>query len=261
MDTPDTHLSPAEAAAKLGLSTKALKLYERHGLVTPIRAANGYRAYGPAEIARLHQVLALKRLGLPLSRIAGLVHGTLASLDAILALQQTVLGREAARISRALALIGTARARLAKGDHLSVDDLTNLTTETTMTTKVTQAELGAALKPMMEKHFTLSDRVQIGARAKDHPDAAGVWQELFVEAERVMASGDPASPEALDLARRWKAMVDAFTGGDPEMESKVTGVWSDAFADPATAARLPATREMFSFVNASIRLLKAQENR
>ncbi len=53
----DIHLSPTEAASKLGITTKALKLYERHGLVTPVRAANGYRTYGPAEIARLHQVL------------------------------------------------------------------------------------------------------------------------------------------------------------------------------------------------------------
>jgi len=87
------------------------------------------------------------------------------------------------------------------------------------------------------------------------------WQELFSEAERLMASGDPATPEALDLARRWKAMVDAFTGGDPVMESKVTGVWADAFDDPHTAARLPATRAMFGFVAQSMRILKAQENR
>lgn len=90
----DIHLSPAEAARKLGVSPKALRLYERHGLVKPLRAENGYRAYGPAEMARLHQVLALKGLGLPLSRIAALLHGQFASLDAILALQESVLARD-----------------------------------------------------------------------------------------------------------------------------------------------------------------------
>lgn len=262
MPADDIHLSPTEAAKKLGITTKALKLYERHGLVTPIRAANGYRAYGPGEIARLHQVLALKRLGLPLAKIAGLLHGKLASLAAILALQENVLGREATRVGHALTLIRSARARLAKGERLSVDDLANLTTETTMTAKVTQEELGTILKPMMEKYFSVSDRVKIGARRKKHPEAADIWIDLFAEAERLMAIGDPTSPEALDLARRWKAMVDAFTGGDPAMESKVTGVWMDAFADPGAASRLPATREMFSFVAQGMRHLKAsQENR
>ncbi len=64
------YLSPAEAAKLLGVSAKALRVYERHGLVTPLRSAADWRAYGPAEIARLHQVLALKNLGFGLGRIA-----------------------------------------------------------------------------------------------------------------------------------------------------------------------------------------------
>lgn len=62
----ERHLSPAEAGRKRGVSRKTLRLYERHGLlVAPLRAENGWRAYGPAEMARLHQVLALEALGLP----------------------------------------------------------------------------------------------------------------------------------------------------------------------------------------------------
>jgi DNA-binding transcriptional MerR regulator len=62
-------LSPKEAAARLGVSVRALRLYERHGLVRPPRTAAGWRVYGQVEIARLHQVLALKSLGLPLARV------------------------------------------------------------------------------------------------------------------------------------------------------------------------------------------------
>ena len=39
-------LSPAEAARLLGVSAKALRLYERHGLVKPLRSENGWRTYG-----------------------------------------------------------------------------------------------------------------------------------------------------------------------------------------------------------------------
>ena len=38
-------LSPADAARRLGVSAKALRLYEQHGLVAPGRTAAGWRAY------------------------------------------------------------------------------------------------------------------------------------------------------------------------------------------------------------------------
>nr|WP_264162232.1 MerR family transcriptional regulator [Burkholderia metallica] len=42
-------LSASEAAARLGVSVKALRLYERQGLVTPARTVAGYRAYQAVE--------------------------------------------------------------------------------------------------------------------------------------------------------------------------------------------------------------------
>src|SRR5258706_4926736 len=65
--------SAAETARRLGVSVRALRVYERHGLVRPNRTAAGWRVYGPEEISRLHQVIALKRVGLKLAQIAKLV--------------------------------------------------------------------------------------------------------------------------------------------------------------------------------------------
>jgi DNA-binding transcriptional MerR regulator len=67
----DSHLSSAEIAKRFGISIKALRLYEQHGLLKPSRAANGntsaaWRAYGANQVTRLHQILVLKRLGLSL---------------------------------------------------------------------------------------------------------------------------------------------------------------------------------------------------
>ena len=89
----DRHLSPAEAARRLGVTQKALRLYESRGLVAPVRSATGWRTYGPAEMARLHQVLALKGLGLPLARIAELMQGRLGTLARVLELQERTLAR------------------------------------------------------------------------------------------------------------------------------------------------------------------------
>jgi MerR family transcriptional regulator, thiopeptide resistance regulator len=84
-------LSPSETARRLGVGVRALRLYERRGLVRPGRTHAGWRVYGPNEIERLHQVLTLKSLGLSLARITQLLGGREADLPALLALQEDVL--------------------------------------------------------------------------------------------------------------------------------------------------------------------------
>lgn len=250
------HLSPTEAARRLGVSPKALRLYERHGLIKPPRGDNGWRAYGPAEIARLHQVLALKALGLPLSKIAGLLAGRLGSLDAVLELQEHVLGREADRLGHALGLVRAARARLAAGEALSIDDLSNLTMETTMTTKPSDEEMQALFAPISAKHFTPEELAAVKQRKFDQADASARWEALIAEAKVLMTKGNPCSPEALDLARRWKALVEEFTSGDQVMLGKLRNVWNDAFADPKLAPKLPMTPELMGFVMQATAKLK-----
>ncbi len=132
MSPPPRFFSPAETARRLKVSTKALRLYETLGLVKPVRTSTGWRTYGPGQMVRLHQVLALKHLGLPLRRVGELLGDQLADLDAVLRLQETALRGRIADDARRLALLVAVRRRLAAGETLSVDDLTPLTRETVM---------------------------------------------------------------------------------------------------------------------------------
>lgn len=47
------HLSPSETAKALGLTVRALRVYEAKGLVRPFRSRAGWRAYGPDALERL----------------------------------------------------------------------------------------------------------------------------------------------------------------------------------------------------------------
>ncbi|MBS0614400.1 MAG: MerR family transcriptional regulator [Proteobacteria bacterium] len=49
MTDPIKFLNASEAAGRLGVTAKALRLYEQRGLISPRRTAAGYRAYGPDE--------------------------------------------------------------------------------------------------------------------------------------------------------------------------------------------------------------------
>ena len=255
------HLSPVEAARGLSVTVKALRLYETRGLVKPHRMANGWRAYGPEAMARLHQVLALKRLGLSLQRIADLLVAGGVGLDAVLGLQEQALAGDRARLDRALELIRTARRRLAHGEALSIDDLATLTKETTMTEKMSDAELKAVFDPLAEKHFSKDDLQSLETRnfgVDEQTEATNAWAMLIEECKTLMAKGDPASPEAMDLADRWGAQLAKFTQGDPGLHAKAGAMWKDAMADPAAAPRLPMTPDMFVFIGQANAARRAQ---
>ena len=75
MSSSAPFLNPSEAARRLGVSVKALRLYEQRGLVAPIRSAAGWRAYGPAEMARAAEIAALRALGFSLAQVARVLQG------------------------------------------------------------------------------------------------------------------------------------------------------------------------------------------
>ena len=248
MTAKDRNLSPAETARLLGLSIKALRLYGERGLVTPMRTGADWRVYGPAQLSRLHQIVALKRLGLPLAKIGELLGGDAKGLDRVLDLQERVLAREGVRVARALEIVRTARAKLLSGQDLSIDDLATLTKETTMTKKASDAEKKAIFDPLAEKHFTAEERATLAQRSFDQAEVSKNWETLIEEAKALMAKGDPYSAAATDLARRWQAQVRLFTQGDPAVNQKVMGMWKDAMANPETAPKLPMNPEIFAFV-------------
>lgn len=131
-------LTAAQCARRIGLTVRALRVYETAGLVRPRRTGKNWRLYGADEIARLNEVLTLKRLGLSLHQIAQLLAGRAADLDRLLDVQNQSLRDHLARIQRSLTLVGTLRAKVAAGDLLTVDDLLTLAEDTNMTDSSTE---------------------------------------------------------------------------------------------------------------------------
>ncbi|SLN14054.1 redox-sensitive transcriptional activator SoxR [Roseisalinus antarcticus] len=63
-------LTIGDLAARTGLAVSAIRFYETHGIVKPVRNAGGHRRYGRADIRRLSFAMIAQRLGFPLSEIA-----------------------------------------------------------------------------------------------------------------------------------------------------------------------------------------------
>jgi DNA-binding transcriptional MerR regulator len=118
--------SPSEAANRLGVSAKALRLYEHRGLVTPIRTAAGWRAYGPSEMARATEIVALRALGLSLAQVARVLGGDPQALAPALAAHQARLEEQVRQFTSAIEKIRSIRADLAQGQVPTAGELTCL---------------------------------------------------------------------------------------------------------------------------------------
>ena len=126
MNASAEFLNPAEAARRLGVSAKALRLYEQRGLVAPVRTAAGWRAYGPGEMARAGEIAALRALGLSLAQVARVLEGDPKDLEPALAAHQATLEGRARATADAVDKVRGLRADLALGQAPAALDLQRL---------------------------------------------------------------------------------------------------------------------------------------
>jgi DNA-binding transcriptional MerR regulator len=119
-------LNPAEAARRLGVSVKALRLYEARGLIAPVRTAAGWRAYGPDEMARVAEIAALRELGLSLAQVARVLEGCSKSLEPALAAHQAALEGRVHQLAGAVDKVRRLRADLTGGRRPAPSELARL---------------------------------------------------------------------------------------------------------------------------------------
>ena len=126
MNSSAQFLNPAAAALKLGVSAKALRLYEQHGLITPGRTAAGWRAYGPDEMARAAEIVTLRALGLSLAQIARVLGDDPQDLGLALAAHQATLEARMRELAGAVEKVRDIRASLAQGKSPTAIELVQL---------------------------------------------------------------------------------------------------------------------------------------
>jgi DNA-binding transcriptional MerR regulator len=126
MNPPSSrNLTPSQAAVHLGVSAKALRLYEEQGLIAPGRSPGGWRLYGPADVQRAASILSLRTLGLSLAQVARVLSGDPGAIDAALAAHEERLTRQAGHIEGTLRRLRSLREDIRRGkalDAAALDD-------------------------------------------------------------------------------------------------------------------------------------------
>jgi DNA-binding transcriptional MerR regulator len=119
-------LNPSAAARRLGVSAKALRLYEQHGLLTPSRTAAGWRAYGPAEMTRAAEIVSLRALGLSLAQVARVFRDDPQGLEPALAAHQATLEGRIRELASTIEKVRDLRTGLAQGSSPTAGELVRL---------------------------------------------------------------------------------------------------------------------------------------
>jgi DNA-binding transcriptional MerR regulator len=208
-------LSAAQCAARTGLTVRALRVYEREELLAPVRSANGWRRYGPADLTRLNAIISLKALGLTLAQIRTVVAENPPSLPRILAVQAQAWKAKLAAAQRALTLTEAACRRLEVCQELSLDELCELIKSSDNERSSTMADAAAVMRELINERITPEEERAWVTWWAQHPDDAAKEKalradvlSLLKEVQVLAESGaDPGSPEAQQLVDRHRAML------------------------------------------------------
>lgn len=102
-----------DAAAAVGATPRALRLYEQRGLLDPPRTPSGQREYGAPEMARLRAIRLLLSRGLTIGDLRGIAH-RLPLVDAPTRCAAADTGEGAVVVLRRIAVLDAEIGRLTR---------------------------------------------------------------------------------------------------------------------------------------------------
>jgi DNA-binding transcriptional MerR regulator len=190
-------LKVGELAALANLTVRTLHHYDDIGLLRPsARSDAGYRLYSRDDVARLHQIQALRAFGMGLADVGLALDSPAGAPLAVVERQLAALEQrmqETARMRDQLLLL---RTQLTSG--AAPDLSTWLTTLENM--------------KMYERYFTQDELARLPLAG----DAAQAeWRALVGQASGLMQSGvAPDTDAAMTFALRWLHTFERDTGGD-----------------------------------------------
>ncbi|HEY2295215.1 MAG TPA: MerR family transcriptional regulator [Thermoanaerobaculia bacterium] len=207
-----------ELAKRTGVSVRALHHYDEIGLLSPShRSEAGYRLYTEVDVARLQQIRSLRALGFSLEESRDFLKRPEVTPDRVLRLHIAHLKEQiAAQQGLADRLEQVARRwrsdqKVPTEEFLQIIEVTNM--------------IGKYYTP--EQMEQLKQRGEMLGEGHIHQVEAE-WPELMAKVQAEMDKGtDPADERVQALARRWKELVEEFTGGDPGIAKSVGRMWQE----------------------------------
>ena len=198
-------LKVGELAAAAGLTVRTLHHYDSIGLLRPsARSDAGYRLYDRDDVARLHQIQALRAFGMGLADIGLYLDSPAGSPLALVERQLDALDRRIAEAARMRAQLQRLRTELAGGGRPDLPTWLH----------------SLELMTMYERYFTQDELARLPLY---HDEAVKAqFKELVDEArELIRTQVAPESDAAKAFGRRWLDTFGRGTNGDADLAARV----------------------------------------
>src|SRR5262245_14669299 len=214
-----------EFAELAGVTVKALRHYDRLGLLKPKRTSGGYRMYAERDLERLEQIIALKFLGVPLKQIKIVLDRPALALSETLQLQRRALEEKQELLSRAIRAIRMAEKAIQTGKPVDPSILKRVIEVIDMQNDI----------EVMKKYYSTEEAWEKHRRFYEEGPSRE-WRELYRDINAVLGE-DPAGPMAQTLADRWLTLAVRAHSGDPELQTDNVTSWMDREHWPASMKR------------------------
>ncbi|MBU9545431.1 MerR family transcriptional regulator [Burkholderia multivorans] len=223
-------LKVGELAKRSGLTVRTLHHYHAIGLLTPsARADNGYRLYDRDDIARLHQIQALRRFGLSLAEIGDYLNQPGTPLVDLVAKQIASLDRQLAQASQLRERLVSLHTQLAAGTEPELSDW--LTTLELMT--------------VYDKYFSDEELARMPMYRKSQTGDAE-WIALVADVRALHDAGVPPEDDRVRaLADRWMTQLVRDTAGDPRLLAKLNVMHE---REPSMQSKIGISTELRDYV-------------
>lgn len=238
----DRTLRTKAFAQLAGVTPRALRHYDRLGLLKPKRTSAGYRAYSMLDIERLEQIVALKFLGIPLRKIGLLITRTPKELARALDAQRQLLEDKRRLFEQAIRALEDAVATLRRGQTPDASLYRHIIEVIEMqgNNDAWNTKYEQLVQAKAERLKSLSPEVLTDMREQ--------WARL-VEEIRPVVDEDPAGPRAQELATRWVELLERLMG--QPLDSSAIGFAAN-YPAGGKAAPSEADRPVWDFIHRAL---------
>ena len=219
-------LKVGELAKRTGVSTRTLHYYDEIDLLSPSQRTDaGYRLYGEDEIIRLQQIISLRQLGFSLERIREcLLEQSEFSPHQVIQLHLSQLKEQIALQQQLCTKLEAISTRLQTTKTVSIEEFIQVIEAITMIDKYYTSEQQAYLQARYEQ--VDEERIR---------QVEAEWQDLIGQARTAMEAGvDPTSESVQALARRWRSLIEEFTGCDAGIARSLQTMYQQEGAEVAS---------------------------
>lgn len=205
-----------DLSKRTGLSIRTLHYYDEIQLLSPShRTESGYRVYGKEDIIRLQQIIALKQIGLSLEDVRSCLDNSDRPFIEVIQLHIAKIRKQIDLSQQLLERLENVEQTVANLDVVPVEEVLQIIQVMDMLESYYSPEQLETLKQRQE--LLGEERMQ---------QAKVDWENLIAQVQAEMQKGtDPSSEVVQALVRRRQALIQEFTGVDPELESSLNQMY------------------------------------